>query len=80
VVSDGLVIDLQDNANEYEPGVLNALEGAVPIFRYPTGEVAGVRVDGKYKLVYLEFALQDIQSLETRKEVMRRVPAWFNAK
>ena len=80
VISEGLSFDLQDNANKNNPCVLEPSAGAIPIFYYPTGEVAGIRVDGKYKFVYLEFALQDIKSLETRRELVRRILAWFNGK
>lgn len=79
-ISNGLEIELGKPRYNVKPGILEPLGSAVPIFRYPTGKVAGVRVDGKYKVVYLEFALQDISSLEIRKELVRRILAWFNGK
>ena len=45
-----------------------------------TGEVAAVRVQDKYKLVYLGFSLDDIQSPEAKKELVKRIMAWFDAK
>jgi hypothetical protein len=80
VISDGMTIELQRNRYNQKSGVLEPSVGAIPIFYYPSGEVAGIRVDGKYKLVYVEFALRDIRSLETRKELIRRILAWFNGK
>lgn len=62
------------------PNVLEALPGAEPFFFYPTGEVAAVRVHDKYKLVYLGFSLDDIQPPEVKKELVRRIMAWFDAK
>jgi hypothetical protein len=80
LIGDGFSIELQRNRYNMQSAVLEPLEGAIPIFYYPNGNVAGIRIDGKYKLVYLEFALQDIKSLETRRELIRRVLAWFNGK
>jgi|GEM_PF-3505467 len=66
--------------NQNLPNVLEALPGAEPFLFYPTGEVAAVRVQDKYKLVYLGFSLDDIQSPEAKKELVKRIMAWFNAK
>jgi hypothetical protein len=30
--------------------------------------------------VYLEFSLQDIVSIETRKELVRKILVWFDSK
>jgi hypothetical protein len=60
------------------PNVLEAQPGATPFLFYPTGEVAAVRVEGKYKLVYLGFSLDDIQSAGAKKELVKRIMAWFN--
>jgi hypothetical protein len=64
----------------WKPGVVDCSAGATPIFFYPNGDVAGVRVEGKYKMVYLEFSLQDIVQIETRKELVRRILAWFDGR
>jgi len=60
------------------PNILEAQPGATPFLFYPTGEVAAVRVEGKYKLVYLGFSLDDIQSAEVKKELVKRIMTWFN--
>jgi hypothetical protein len=64
----------------WKPGVLDCAAGATPILFYPNGEVAGVRVEGKHKMFYFEFSLQDIVSIEARRELVRRILAWFDAK
>jgi hypothetical protein len=79
VIGNNLNFELKTK-KPWKPGVLDCSAGATPIFFYPNGEVAGVRVEGKYKMVYLEFSLQDIVSIETRKELVRRILAWFDGK
>lgn len=86
-LSNGLAFALIDRetpglAREFQnfPDVLEALPGATPFLFYPTGEVAAVRVQDKYKLVYLGFSLDDIQSPEAKKELVKRIMAWFDAK
>jgi hydrogenase maturation factor len=51
--------------------------GAIPIFRYSSGEVAGIRYEGDTKLIHLGFSINDIESAETRAELWRRIFAWF---
>jgi len=77
VIADGLTVTLRTSQYEYLPNVLVPTEGAIPIFHYPSGEVAGIRYEGESKLVHLGFSLNDIESSETRGELLRRILAWF---
>lgn len=78
-ISNDIKLQLKEKKNEYDlPDVLEALPGAIPIFFYPSGEVAGVRIEGKYKLVYLGFSLDDIQQTEVKKELIKRIMEWFD--
>lgn len=86
-ITDGMSFSLLNRGSEGVPkefrdfpDILEALPGAEPFLFYPTGEVAAVRVQDKYKLVYLGFSLDDIQSPEAKKELVQRIMAWFNSK
>lgn len=78
VITDGLNFDLKINQDGNSPGVLESLASAIPILFYPNGQVAGVRIDGPYKMVILPFYLNDIESVEVRKELLQRILAWFD--
>lgn len=71
-------LDFQIKKDGFSTTILEPLEGAVPIFYYPSGEVAGIRYEGKYKLVFLAFGFVDIESLETRKILINRILDWFD--
>lgn len=77
-ISGGLKVQLRDSQYGKLPDVLEALPEAIPIFFYPTGEVAGVRIEGKYKMVYLGFSLDDIEQSEVKKELVKRILDWFD--
>ncbi|MFC2167296.1 hypothetical protein ACFLQZ_04960, partial [Acidobacteriota bacterium] len=77
-ISNDLKFQIKESEYPVQPDVLETLPGAVPIFFYPSGEVAGVRIEGKYKIVYLGFSLDDIQQIDVKKELIKRVLAWFN--
>jgi len=78
IMTDGLNFDLKINQDGYSPGVLEPLAGAFPILFYPDGQVAGVRIDGPYKMVILPFYLNDIESVEVRKKLLQRILDWFD--
>lgn len=78
VISDGLELTLRTSQYEYRPDSLVPTGGAIPIFRYSSGEVAGIRYEGDPKLIYLGFSINDIESAETRAELWRRIFAWFD--
>ncbi len=79
-VSDGLIFSLGGGtgslAQEY-PSRIAALEGAEPILHYAPGLVGGLRYAGDYRLVYLAFGLESINSAENRAKVMERCLAWL---
>jgi hypothetical protein len=77
-ISNGIKFQLKGSQYGDLPDVLETLPGAIPIFFFPSGEVAGVRIEGKYKMVYLGFSLEDIQQTEVKKELVQRILAWFN--
>jgi len=77
VITDGLNFDLKIEQDGYLPGVLETIASAIPILFYPDGQVAGVRIDGPYKMVILAFYLNDIESLEVRKKLLQRILDWF---
>jgi len=38
-----------------------------------------IRIEGKYKMIYLGFRLEEIQSIETKRELIKRILDWFNS-
>ncbi|MGB2844589.1 MAG: hypothetical protein WBC02_07020, partial [Candidatus Aminicenantaceae bacterium] len=79
LISDSLSFQLKDYQGSISPDIIDVLSNAIPIFFYPSGEVAGIRIEGTYKMIYLGFRLEDIQSTETKKELIKRILAWFNS-
>ncbi|MFC2160964.1 FG-GAP repeat domain-containing protein [Acidobacteriota bacterium] len=79
-ISAGLKVQLRESQYGEIPDVLESLSGAIPILFYPSSEVAGVRIEGKYKMVYLGFSLDDIQQPEVKKELVQRILDWFDQK
>ena len=78
VITDGLNINLKIGQGGNLPGVLEPLPSAIPILFFPDGQVAGVRIDGPYKMVILPFYLNDIESVEVRKKLLQRILDWFD--
>lgn len=78
VITDGLSFDITIGEVGDLPGILEPLASAVPILFYPDGKVAGVRIDGPYKMVILPFYLNDIESVEVRKILLQRILDWFD--
>ncbi len=79
LISDSLSFQLKDYQGSISPDIIDVLSNAIPIFFYPSGEVAGIRIEGKYKMIYLGFRLEEIQSIEKKRELIKRILAWFNS-
>ena len=79
LISDSLSFQLKDYQGSISPDIIDVLSNAIPIFFYPSGEVAGIRIEGKYKMIYLGFRLEEIQSIETKRELIKRILDWFNS-
>ncbi len=81
-ISDGLsfaIIGGDGANNQTDPDVIQALTAeALPVFNYGSGTLAGsrVEVDG-YRLVFLAFGFEGIETSATRNEVMDNALAWL---
>ena len=79
-ISDKMSFQLQDNEESELPDIIDVEAGADPILYYSSGEVAGIRIDGKYKMIYLGFSLEDIIPVDAKQELVKRILAWFDSK
>lgn len=81
-IGDGLSFAISggDGANnQTDPDVIQGLTSAVvPVFNYGTGTLAGMRVENDaYKMVFLAFGLEAIDSAAMRNEVMDNSLDWL---
>lgn len=77
-ISNGIDLNLTGGNNNY-PSAILPVTNATSIFRYATnGSVAGLKYDGKYKIVYLAFPFESINNNLTQATLMDRIISWIN--
>jgi hypothetical protein len=80
-ITEGMSLTLSNGTganNNIFPSAIDVLSGTIPIFYYSGGEIAGLRYDGTYKLVYIAFPFESINDDYSRALLMYKIINWID--